>query len=195
MQRGYHVLGIDKDVHLVQYHAEELTQTVALDSTDEHALREIDIQSFNTVIVAIGDHLEDSVLATVILKDMGVKNVICKAATNRQRQILLKVGADRVVSPEIDAGLHLAQQLAKPGIVDQLVIGPVERVSQVQVSPTFYGRTLGQADIDRRFHVRVLAAVRDGRAACGPDADFLLREGDFLIVFGHRNDLARLAQA
>ncbi|MEJ5297348.1 MAG: NAD-binding protein, partial [Armatimonadota bacterium] len=90
LERGFHVLGIDKDQHLVDYYAQELTQTIALDATDEHALREIDIGSFDTVVVAIGDHLEDNVLATATLKDLGVRQVVCKAASRRQKEILLR---------------------------------------------------------------------------------------------------------
>jgi trk system potassium uptake protein TrkA len=194
LERGFHVLGIDKDQHLVDYYAEELTQTIALDATDEHALREIDIGSFDTVVVAIGDRLEDNVLATATLKDLGVRQVVCKAASRRQKDILLRVGADRVVQPEYDAGKQLGQQLAKPNVIEQIVIGPVQRCSLVKVTESFIGRTLQEADFEKRFNVKVIAVVRNEEADVNPPPDHLFQEGDMIVVFGHRNDIARLAR-
>ncbi len=97
---GCKVLGIDRDQTIVQHLADDLTQTVALDATDENALRAIDITAFDTVVVAIGADFESDLMATVALKSLGVRRVICKALTERQKSILLKVGADQVVLPE-----------------------------------------------------------------------------------------------
>ncbi len=114
-ERGFSVLGIDRDRSIVQALAGRLTQTVALDSTDEQALRAVDIPSFDTVVVAIGSNFEANLLTTVAVKSLGVPHVICKATTDRQRTILLRVGADRVILPEHEAGCRLAQELAAPG--------------------------------------------------------------------------------
>ncbi len=194
LDRGFHVLGIDKDQHLVNYYAEELTQTMALDATDEHALREIDIGSFDTVVVAIGDHLEDNVLCTATLKDLGVRQVVCKAASRRQKEILLRVGADRVIQPEYDAGQHLGQQLAKPNVIEQIVLGPSQRCSLVRLASVFHGRTLEEVAIEKRYNVKVIALVRNDESTFGPPLSHLIQDGDMLIVFGNRNDIARFAR-
>lgn len=99
VSRGASVLGIDRSPEPVQDLADELTQTVVLDATNEAALREVDITSFGTVIVAIGSNFEANLLTTVALRELGVANIICKATNLRQRDILLKVGAHRVVLP------------------------------------------------------------------------------------------------
>jgi trk system potassium uptake protein TrkA len=110
-EQGYSVLGIDRDRDLVQRLADDLTQTVALDATDDDALRAVDITSFETVVVAIGTDFESNLMATTALKALGVRTVICKALTERQQTILLRVGADRVVLPEYEAGRRLADDL------------------------------------------------------------------------------------
>ena len=193
--RGFTVLGIDKDPVLAQRYADEITQTISLDSTDEDALREIDISSYDAVVVAIGAHFEENVMTTVALKALGVRQVVCKAGTLRQEEILYSVGADRVVLPEFEAGKRIAQQLAKPGIVDQIVIGPVHRISKVIVPVSMTGHTLEDLNIDKRFGVKLLATVRDESVTMDPPPYYLLREGDFFVVYGHRNDLDRLSRA
>ena len=115
--RGYTVVGIDRDRALVQEFADELTQTVALDATDEDALRAIDIASFDTVVVAIGADFESNLMATVALKSLGVRHIVCKALSERQQAILLKVGADRVVLPEYEAA---AFKLTKVGQISPI---------------------------------------------------------------------------
>ena len=99
-RQGFSVVGVDRDPKLVQSLADDLTQTLTFDATDENALRAVDIASFDTVIVAIGADFEANLMATVALKAVGVKRIICKALTERQKTILLRVGADKVVLPE-----------------------------------------------------------------------------------------------
>lgn len=123
MSRGASVLGIDRSPEIVQQMADELTQAVVLDATDENALRDIGITDFHTVIVAIGSNFEANLLTTVALRELGVPNVICKALTIRQRDILLKVGATRVILPEHEAGQRLALELLNPGMLGQLELG------------------------------------------------------------------------
>ncbi|HZH97967.1 MAG TPA: TrkA family potassium uptake protein, partial [Fimbriimonadaceae bacterium] len=130
---GHTVLGVERDSAISQQYADELTQTVSLDSTDEDALREVDITSYETVVVAIGTNFEANVMTTVALKELGVRNVICKAATLRQRDILLRVGADRVVLPEHEGGARVAQELATPGILDEIRLFEEVKVSELRV--------------------------------------------------------------
>ncbi|MFN3373900.1 MAG: potassium channel family protein, partial [Chloroflexus sp.] len=114
IERGHTVLGIDRDPNIVQQLADRMTQVVALDSTNEDALRAVDILSFDTVVVAIGSQFEANLMTTVALKQLGVKRVVCKALNERQQYILTRVGADMVVLPEHEAGARLAWQLSEP---------------------------------------------------------------------------------
>jgi len=99
-EQGHSVLGIDSDQQVAQSMADQLTRVVVLDSTDEVALRAVDIVSFDTVIVAIGTNFEANLMTTAALKDLGVRQIICKALTVRQGSILTRVGATRIILPE-----------------------------------------------------------------------------------------------
>ena len=111
MERGNSVLGVDRNLAIVQDAAEWITEAVQLDATKQEALEEIEAGQFDTVIVAIGETFEGSVLATVLLKQVGVKRVIARAVSVTHEEVLRRVGADEIVFPERDEGQELANRL------------------------------------------------------------------------------------
>lgn len=188
---GHTVLAIDHDPALVQELADDLDQTVALDATDEAALRSVGIQAFETAVVAIGADFESNILVTALLKELGVKRVVCKALTERQKTILMKVGADQVVLPEHEAGIQLARRLVAPDLIDQLELEPGTTVVQMHVPDAMVGRTLRDLDLPNRFGVMVLA-IKGQRLRMAPPADTQLGEGDVLLLLGPEAATARL---
>ncbi len=190
--QGFNVLGIDRSQDIVQRLSDQLTQVVAMDSTDEDALRAVDILSFDTVVVAIGSDFESNLMTTVALKSLGVRNIICKASTERQRTILLKVGADRVVLPEQDAGRRLAQMMTAPGVLDQLELGPGYSIIEMQVPESLVSKTLADADLRRKFKITVLLIKRGPAFEIPPPANHVFSEDDQLVILGANTDIAKL---
>jgi trk system potassium uptake protein TrkA len=182
--QGYSVLGVDSDPKIVQALADKLTQTLVLDATDENSLRAADIGTFGVGIVAIGSDFESNILATTALKTMGVRRIICKALTARQRSILLRVGADKVVLPESEAGYRLALELANPNLLDRIPLGAEHCVVELSVPQSLAGKTIYQADLRRRFGVTVVAVKRGEAVTVAPPADFGLLKGDLIVVIG-----------
>ena len=170
MGQGFHVLGIDHDPEIVQRLSDQLTQAIALDSTDEDALLAIDITVFDTVVVAIGSHFESNLMTTVALKNLNVRHIVCKALTERQQVILLRVGADRVVLPEHEAGQRLAWVLAEPRVLDHLELGPGFSVAELRVPPSMLKQTLVETDMRRRYGINVLAVRRGSALTVSPPA-------------------------
>lgn len=189
VESGYAVLGIDHDAELVQRLVDDLTQIVILDATDEDALREVDIASFDTVIVAIGADFESNLLTTVSLKHLGVRYVISKAVTNRQADILLRVGADEVIQPEHDAGQRLAEQLTVPAVLARLHLGPQHDIVELMTPSSLAGKTLQELDLRRRMGVTVLLIKRDNDLIVSPTADTPLLESDLLVAVGSNEAL------
>lgn len=192
VQRGFSVLGIDRDTEIVQSLADQITQVVALDSTNEDALREIDITSFDTVVVAIGSNFECNVMTTVALKTIGVRKIVCKATSHRQRTILLKVGADHVILPEHDAGRRLAHVLSGPGVLDQLELAPGYSIFELQVPQSLAGRTLIESNLRNRFGVTVLVVKREDTLTVNPSVDYKFASNDILLIMGKDVDITRL---
>jgi trk system potassium uptake protein TrkA len=189
------VVGIDRDPVLVQRFADRLTQTIALDATDEDALKEAGIHLFDTVVVAIGTDFESNLISAVALKALGVHRVVCKAVTNRQKSILLQVGVDKVVLPEIDAGHHLALDLTHPTLLSQLRLDDEVGLVELHVPPDLYGLTLRQTDLRKRFGVTIVAIIRSKERYFSPDADFQLLAGDVIMVIGSNADIERFSEA
>ncbi|MCA0360730.1 MAG: TrkA family potassium uptake protein [Armatimonadetes bacterium] len=193
VQNGHTVLGVDSDMNLVQRHSHEITQTIQLDSTDEQALKEIDITSFDTVVVAIGTHFEASLLTTVALKSLGVKHVLCKATNERQRDILLKVGADKVVLPEFEAGERLATMIIAPSVVSQMTLCPNVGISELVVPDSLVGRSLEEADLQARYGLSVVAIQRGTNVQTNLKRGIVFRQGDMLVVIGPTDAVHRLS--
>lgn len=193
-EHGHAVLGIDQDRSLVQQIAGQITQAVVLDTTDEAALKAVDIAEFETVIVAIGTDFEANLLTTTALKDLGVPHVIAKAQTPRQRQILLRVGADRVIRPEDAAGRRLAEELSAPAMLEKLPLGPQHSVLELRLPQKLAWQTLAQSDLRAAYGVTVLVVKRGDDIIVSPPADCVLQEDDILVVLGENTAVTAFAR-
>ena len=162
--------------------------------TDEDALRAIDILSFDTVVVAIGEDFEANLLTTVALKNLGVRNVISKAPTNRQVDILSRVGADRVIQPEYEAGKRLAQELSTPAILEKLALGTEHVIVEVIVPSKYANQSLLQAHFRSRYGVSVLSVKRGDNVFVSPRADFILLPDDLLVILGREERINNFCQ-
>lgn len=161
----------------------QVTHAVILDASDEAALRKLDIDTFDAVIVAIGEHLEANILATVAAKGLGAKHVISRANSELAARVLAKVGADEVLRPEYEMGIRLARQLATPGIIDAFALGEAYGVVEVDVQHKLAGR-LKDLRLPHRFGIQVIAVHRFGKLYVSPGPDFDLQPGDKMVVIG-----------
>ena len=192
---GHQVLAIDKDEERLKHVADEVTHAVQLDSTDAEALRSVGITNFDAVVVAIGSAIQESILTTLMLKELGCKRIVAKAANEQQAKVLEKVGADVVVRPERDAGTRIAHTLASPSVVDYFEVSPTFSIEELSVPERLSGRTLGQLDLKARFGVSVLLVRRDSQLLIAPALDTVLQAGDVLVVVGDNRQLSRLESA
>jgi trk system potassium uptake protein TrkA len=193
-ENGHRVLGIDQREEIVQHFADYLTQVVMLDSINEEGLEAVDISSFPTVIVAIGTDFESNLLTVAALKSLGVKRVICKTMSKRQQEILLKLGADRVIMPEFEAGQRLAKELINPGVLDQFDLGPGYSIAEIILPAEVCNQSLGKSDLRGRFGINVLLIRRGEELHTAPPADFILLSDDVLVILGRDEDIESFSQ-
>jgi trk system potassium uptake protein TrkA len=193
-EHGHTVMAIDINPRLVQDVVDRVTHAAALDSTDENALEAIDISAFETVIVAIGNDFEANILTTTTLKSMGVRRVICKAQTSRQCDILTRLGADRVIQPEQNSALRLAEELSTPDIIERFNLGQNYSVAEIFLPDCLAWQTLAQTDIQNKHHITILLIKRGDEVHIAPKADIVLQEDDILIVFGQNQDITHFTR-
>ena len=123
-----------------------------------------------------------------------MRRVVCKALTERQRVILLKVGADQVVLPEHEAGQRLAHSLTTPLLLEQFALGPNHTLSELRVPASFVGRTLREVDLRGRFGVTLLAVKRADELVVSPPVDYRFAGEDLLVAIGANTQIAHLAE-
>jgi trk system potassium uptake protein TrkA len=187
---GHEVLAIDQDERRVQDVADEVTHAAVADATDEDTLRAFGIADFDCVIVGVSG-VEVSVLTCVLLKRLGARRVVAKAASVLHAEILGQVGADRVVFPEREMGVRMAHSFAAPAVSDYLDVAPGYGLARITPGPEMVGKRLADVDLRGRFGLTPLVLRRGQQVIVNPDRDELLKVGDDLIVAG---DDERLAQ-
>ncbi len=191
---GHNVLAIDSDMERVQDLSTSMPHVIQLDATNEDALRQAGVDAFDTGLVCIGTDFESNVLATVLLRRLGVKRVITKARTRTQREILLRVGADDVILPEHEAGVRLARKLAAGHFIDYLEVSADVGVVELLAPPHFWGHTLAESELRQRYHLTAVAVRRDDELLVSPSANFRIEPNDILVVLGRIEDAERLSQ-
>jgi len=192
---GFSVLGVDRDPQVVQGLSEDIASAVSLDATDEDALQAIDITGFDTVVVAIGTDFEANLLVASALKTLGVRRVIAKAVTQRQRAILERIGVDQVVLPEIEAGRRLAHALAEPHVLQRFDFGEQHHVLELRLPDALARRSLRHSDLTERYGLTVLAVERAEAVQIAPPPDFVFSEADLLVALGTREQVDRFFSA
>lgn len=188
---GHEVVAVDEVEDALEPIMQQVTHAVVMDATDEESLRKLGIRAFDTVIVAIGENLEASILATVAAKAAGARYVISKANDRLAARVLASVGADEVIRPEHDMGRRLARQLASPTEVSALELGPDHTVVEMEATADLAG-TLADLKLPKEFGVQVIAVHREDQIIVNPGADFEVQPADRIVVLGHNDDLDRL---
>ena len=189
---GHDVLAIDKDASRVQHLSNELPHIVQLDATNAQALKQIGVGQFETGLICMSSDFESNLLATVLLLRAGVKQVVTKARTRTQKQILSELGAHEVILPEHEAGVHLGRRLSLTNFVDYLEIGDGISIVELVAPRQLVGKSLGECDLRQRYGLTVIAVRRDREVIPNTGANFRIREGDELMVLGRLEDAERL---
>jgi trk system potassium uptake protein len=191
---GYEVLGTDIDEKLVN---QALSQRIAahavqLDSTEPESLKEAGIFEMDTVIVAIGNYLQESIITTLNVKEAGVEQVVAKASSEIHGKLLRRVGADRVVFPEHEAGCALASTLTQPAFLERFELDTENSIVEVLVPEAFHNKTLSQLDLRKQYGVNVLAIGTGDKFVTNPNPAQLLKEGLIMVVIGSNKNLQKL---
>lgn len=180
---GHEVLALDADEDKVREMAALVTHTVQADATDESTMRGLGLRNLDVVVVAIGD-LQASVLATLILRDIGVKHIVAKAISDLHGKVLQKVGADRIVYPERDMGTRVAHNLVSGNLIDYLELAPGYSIIEVVAPEPFIGNSLKRLDLRAKYGVSVVAIKRGDEVRVAPGADDLIQRDDVLVAMG-----------
>lgn len=183
-ENGCEVLVVDNSNELVQQISDEVTHAAVGDARDKEVLRALGAKDFDCGIVAIGDSLADSVLATMNLKELGVPYVVCKAYDETHREVLKKLGADRVVIPEKEQAGRLAKSLSSRNVLDYIELSEDYGIIDVPAPKTWADKSLIELNVRAKLGVNILAIKREGGITVSPAADFRIQKDDVLVILG-----------
>jgi trk system potassium uptake protein len=203
-ESGADVIAIDRNPEIIEQIKDHVALAVSLDATDEHALLAQGIDKVDAAIVGIGTDFEESVLSTVILKQIGVRRVISRATTSVRGQILSRVGADDIVNPERESADRWCNRLLAPAVLERTVLGEGYSLVQVQAPSAFHNKTLSDLAVGTRYKVLVVAIRRTTETASAagaaltcqtvisaPGPDSIVKAGDVLVLIGNDDAIAK----
>ncbi len=189
---GNEVLVVDESPEQVQKMESRVTYAVVADARDEAVLRSLGMRNYDCAIVAIGSDLAASVVITMNLKELGVPQVICKATDETQKRALEKIGADKVMIPEREAGVKLAQAVTSSSILDFIELSDQYGIAEVQLPESWAGKSLRELNIRVKYGVNIIAIRENGKINVVPAVDEALQAGCVLVAVGANEKLTRL---
>ncbi|WP_369920026.1 TrkA family potassium uptake protein [Marinomonas polaris] len=190
---GHTVTGVDRDAKIAEKYVDDFTQVMICDSTDENALKELDLINSDAVLVAIGEDMESSLLCILALKKLGVKEIWVKASSRAHHTIVSKLGVARIIHPEEEMGVRVAQALNYPMVNDYLSIGHGLYVVEIHIKPQLDGRPLGDVLDPAKGKVDAVMIKREQETFLQLDKTFVLKEKDILLLCGPRSELKHIA--
>ena len=206
-EKGGQVLAVDEDIRKVEEIKDYVAQAICLDSTDEDAMRAAGLEDVDAAIVGAGENLELSVLATAILKKLGVPHIVARAASNLHAQILERVGATRVINVEEQMGEQVARSIIAPEIHEQFPLATGHSLAEVVPRPEFIGQSIGKINFRQQYGVNIIAIQKrqpvvtaEGKNSFQilindlPKPTDVIEDHDVLVVVGSDENIEKLAR-
>ncbi len=198
---GSEVIAIDREEERVKKVSEFVSYAVQLDAMDEKALRSVGVQNVETAIVSIGENIEASILVVMLLKEIGIRNIIAKAVTTLHGKVLENLGVQRIIFPERDMAIRVAHSLIRPNVLEQLELSQEYSIVELPTPPRLIGKTLKESQLRSKYGVNLIAIKRKVTTEKGiireawnvnPLPSDIMQEGDVLVLIGFNKDLEKL---
>lgn len=201
-RKGAPVVAVDSRPEVVGKVSDFVTKAVQIDSTDEEALIASGVKDVDVAVVCMGEDIESSILTTALLKNLNINEIVARACTPLHAQILKMVGATRVVFPEEDMGIRVANSILSPGVLEYIELGADYTLAEIEAKSESIGHTMHELDLKTRYGINVLIVKRkvfeagekteevlEREVKVLPTADYKIQEGDILVVVGNSRDI------
>lgn len=192
VNNGAEVLAVDSDESIVNSAIADIPFCKCADITDLEVIKQLGVANIDVVIIAMANNLEASVMAVMLCKEIGVKNVIVKCANETHQKILSKVGADKVVFPESESGIRLAKNLLSSGFVDIIELSNEISLIELDVKPEWTGKTLVELNLRKKYAINVVAIRQGNDLQINIDPAVQLNENMQLVVIVETSKLNKL---
>ncbi len=204
-EMGHEVMGVDKNMDKVDALKESVTHTICLDCTDPQAVTHLPLKDTNIVIVAIGENEGANIMATAVIKQMGVQRLISRALSPLHETVLQAMGVDEIVHPEEETAERWAKKLNLEGLLDSFELGNDYSIIEVKVPQKYVGMTVGDVGFRRNYNLVLLTTInfteekstigahKKVTNVCGvASLTTVLQQDDVIVVYGNKKDLEKL---
>jgi len=193
-QQGEAVIAIDNDEEKIRNISEYVQDAIMLDSSDPRALREAGIADAEVAIVSIGEHLEASILTVMALKEIGIGSVVAKAITQVHGQILSKLGAAKVIYPEMESAKKLVKKIVANMHYETIDLSITMKLAKMTVPSFWIGTSILSPVFEDKFDVKPIAYKHHGEWHRSFEKDDILEKGDILVVLGNSDNVEALSK-
>lgn len=203
---GADVIALDHDMQRVEDLKDYVAEAIQVECSDADAMAGLNLNHVDVAVVGFGENQEVSILATAILRDVGVPMIVARAGSDLHQRILKRVGAHRVIDPETDAAKSLAKSLLSFRVVIKAELADGHQVAEVVAPEALWGQSVGQLRFRQRFGLMIVGIQRqapgveeDGRPSSttrllpSPGPEMELCPGDTLLVVGSQTAIEELA--
>jgi len=190
---GCEVLVVDVDENIINEIADQVTYAVKADATDADTLKTLGISNFDGAIIGMGENLEASVMATILVKELGIPYVLTKAHSELHARILKKVGADMVVFPEKETGIRIANNLMSDNFFDAIELSSTFSLMDIEALDIWIGKSLRDLKLRTTLKINVIGIRKKENLNINPAADDAIEKGDVLVIIGNNETLNKLA--
>ena len=178
------LLVVDRDEKKLEEVSDIVLNTLCADAANPDVLSQLGISEFDGAVIDAGQDLERKVLITMQLKDLGVPYIIVKAVNELEGRVLHKVGADRVVQPDREVGIRVANQIVRGNYFEAIELPPDYCISDFAVPPAWFEHSIRELEIRAKHGVTVRSIHRGEERYLNPAPDFVLQSGDIAILLG-----------
>jgi len=193
-QQGVSVIAVDLDEDHVREINEFVQDAIILDSTDIRALREAGIGNVDVAVVSIGENIEASILTVMALKELGVETVVAKAITTVHGQILSKLGAAKVIYPEMESAKKIVKKMVKNMHYETIDLSITMKIAKLTVPSFWVGISILSPIFEDEFEVKPIAYKHQGIWYTSFEKDDILEKGDILVVLGNSGHIEALSK-
>lgn len=193
-ESGHQVLALDRDEAKVNKIAELVTDAVCIDVTDEDALRSAGIKSYDIAVISLSENMEDSILLTLFLKELGIPKTVVRAISERHKTVLERLGADKVIFPEQDMGEKLAYMIDRTDVMEYIEFSPDYSIIELRVPAPWAGKTLRELDLRKKHGVNAIAVIigQNKKIEINIDPDRAFAPDDVVALVGNNAALDKL---
>lgn len=193
-EMGHDVMVVDDDEGKIQLISDEVTNAVQADASSETSLKALDIKDFNAVVIAIGENVQASIMAAILLIELKAQYIVAKARTTLHGKVLEKIGVNQVVFPERDMGHKLARSLVAPSIIDMIELSDDYSVVEVMAPKQMVGKSLKELNLRARHGINVIALRRNhgDKTNLSPVAEDIIEPEDIVVAIGPNKNLKKL---